>query len=254
MFTEETDERELDTSAKMSFLDHLDELRHRLIVSLTAVGIAFLLCWTFSRQIYDYLAVPITQHLNGAKLGYTNPTQPFTLYMKIALYAGIFVASPVLLWQLWLFVSPGLYAREKKFAVPFIFCSSILFLLGGVFAYTIAFPITLRFLLSVGQSFQPMVMINEYFDLALMVILGCAVIFEIPILIFFLSIFGIVNARFLLKNLRYAILIIFVLAAVITPTGDIPTLMIFAAPMLLLYLVGVVVSWIFGKKKRLVEE
>jgi len=249
MHIDEDEENELEASAKMSFLDHLEELRHRLIVSLSAVGIGFLICWSYSSPIYNFLAFPITKHLNGQKLVFTNPTEPFTIYMKVALIAGIFVTSPIVLWQVWLFISPGLYAREKRFAAPFVICSSLLFILGGIFAYEIAFPMTLRFLLSVGESFQPMVTINEYFDLALTVILGCGIVFEIPILIFFLTLFGIVNARFLLKNLRYAVLIIFIVAAVVTPTTDIPTMMVFSMPMLLLYMVGIVVSWIFGKHR-----
>ena len=248
------DEIEIDDSGKMSFLDHLEELRRRLIVSFSAIGIAFLLCWVYARQIYHFLAVPITQNLGGGKLVFTNPTDPFTIYMKVALIAGIFVASPVVLWQVWLFVSPGLYRHEKKYALPFIFFSSLLFILGGVFAYKIAFPLSLKFLISLGDDFQPMVTITEYLDLALVVILGCGIIFEIPILIFFLTILGVVNARFLLKNLRYAILVIFVTAAILTPTSDIPNMLIFAMPMLLLYMVGVLVSWIFGRKRKRRQE
>jgi sec-independent protein translocase protein TatC len=250
MFTEDLDDNELESSAKMSFLDHLDELRRRLIISIAAVGIGFVACFSFAEKIYDFLAVPITQNLNGAKLVYTNPTDPFTIYMKVALLAGVFLAAPVLLTQVWLFISPGLYAREKKLALPFVFSTTILFLLGGAFAYKIALPMSLRFLINLGSSFSPMVTITEYLDLILTVILGCAVIFQIPVLIFFLTIFGIVNARFLVRNLRYAILIIFIVAAVLTPTSDIPNMLVFSTPMLLLYLVGIVVSWIFGSKRR----
>ncbi|MFN8009072.1 MAG: twin-arginine translocase subunit TatC [Terriglobia bacterium] len=250
MRTEDHDERELEESGKMSFLEHLEELRRRLIVAFSAVGIAFLLCWAYAKEIYHYLAIPITQNLSGGKLVFTNPTDPFTIYMKVAFIAGIFVASPVVLWQVWLFVSPGLYRREKKYAFPFIFFTSLLFILGGIFAYKIAFPLSLKFLIGLGEDFQPMVTITEYFDLALVVILGCGIIFEIPILIFFLTILGVVNARFLFKNLRYAILIIFIAAAVLTPTSDIPNMLIFAMPMLLLYLVGILVSWIFGNKRK----
>jgi sec-independent protein translocase protein TatC len=250
MFFDDEDEKELDDSAKMSFLDHLDELRTRLIYSLIFLGVGFLVCWAFSEQIYNFMAIPITQHLGGRKLVFTNPTDPFSLYMKIALIAGAFLTSPLLLWQVWLFISPGLYVREKKFALPFIFFSSLLFILGGVFAHIIAFPMTIGFLLRVGQSFEPMVTITEYFDLYITVILGSAIIFEIPILIFFLSIFGIVTARFLLKNFRYAVLIIFIVAAVVTPTTDIPTMLVFAMPMLMLYVVGIGVAWIFGKRRK----
>ncbi len=250
MHTDDQDDNELESSAKMSFLDHLDELRRRLIISISAIAVGFLTCWGFAEKIYNFLALPITQNLSGGKLVYTNPTDPFTIYMKVALLAGIFLASPVVLTQAWLFISPGLFAREKKLAVPFIFSTSILFLMGGAFAHQIALPMALKFLISLGDAFQPMVTITEYLDLVLTVILGCAIIFQIPIIIFFLTIFGIVNARFLLKNLRYAILIIFVAAAVLTPTSDIPNMMIFAMPMLLLYMIGILVSWIFGKRRK----
>ncbi len=250
MHTDDQDDLELESSAKMSFLDHLDELRRRLIVSVSAIGVGFVACFSFSEKIFDFLSVPLIQHLAGGKLVFTNPTDPFTIYMKVALLAGVFLSSPVVLTQVWLFISPGLYAREKKLALPFIFSTTLLFLLGGAFAYKIALPMSFRFLINLGSSFTPMVTITEYLDLILTVILGCAIIFQIPILIFFLTIFGIVNARFLLRNLRYAILIIFVVAAVLTPTSDIPNMLIFSTPMVLLYLVGILVSWIFGKKRK----
>ncbi len=249
MDTDPTGEKELAASGKMSFLDHLDELRRRIIVAVVAVGISFVACWIFHERIFEFLSVPITQHLGDRKLAYLRPTEPFMIYMKASFYAGIFLASPVVLWQVWLFIAPGLYSREKRYAIPFLLSSSILFILGGIFAYAVGLPMTLNFLTNFGQAFEEMVTATFYFDFALVIILGCAIIFEIPIVIFFLSIMGVTNARFLLRNLRYAVLIIFIAAAVITPTPDIPTLMVFAAPMLLLYLVGVLVAWIFGKKR-----
>jgi sec-independent protein translocase protein TatC len=234
----------------MSFLDHLDELRRRLMISFIAIGLGFLICWYFSPQIYNFLARPITENLAGKKLVFTNPTEPFTMYMKVAFIAGIFLSAPVILWQLWLFISPGLYKKERRLALPFIFFSSLLFVMGGLFAYLVAFPMSLKFLLSVGGSFEPMVTITEYLDLAVTVYLGCGIIFEIPILIFFLSMLGLVSARFLFNNLRYAILIISIVAAIITPTTDIPTMMVFAMPMLLLYIIGILVAWMFGKKRK----
>ena len=249
MDKEKHDEQELASSGKMSFLDHLDELRRRIIVSIVSVGTTFVICWIFHEQIYDFLSIPITQHLGDNKLTYLSPTEPFTIYMKSAFYAAIFLASPAVLWQVWLFISPGLYSREKRYAIPFLLSSTMLFLLGGLFAYYVALPMTLDFLTNFGGRFQPAVTATKYFDFALVVILGSAIIFEIPVLIFFLSVLGIVNARFLLKNLRYAVLIIFIVAAVITPTPDIPTMMVFAMPMLVLYMIGVLVAWIFGKKR-----
>jgi len=249
MDTEPRDEKELAASGKMSFLDHLDELRRRIIVAIAAVGISFVACWIFHERIFDFLSVPITQHLGDRKLTYLSPTEPFMIYMKASFYAGIFVASPVVLWQVWLFIAPGLYSREKRYAIPFLLSSSILFILGGVFAYTVGLPMTLSFLTRFGQNFQEIVTATFYFEFALVIILGCAIIFEIPIVIFFLSIMGVTNARFLFRNLRYAVLIIIIAAAIITPTPDIPTLMVFALPMLLLYLLGILVAWIFGKKR-----
>ncbi len=233
----------------MSFLDHLDELRRRIIVAIAAVGVAFVICWVFHEAIFDFLSVPITQHLGDRKLTYLSPTEPFLIYMKASFYAAIFLASPIVLWQVWLFISPGLYTHEKRYAIPFLLSSSILFILGGVFAYTVGLPMTLNFLTSFGDAFQEIVTATFYFDFALVVILGCAIIFEIPIVIFFLTVMGITNARFLLKNLRYAVLIIFIVAAIITPTPDIPTLIVFAMPMLMLYMVGILVAWVFGKKR-----
>lgn len=249
MDTDPRDDNELAASGKMSFLDHLDELRRRIIVAIAAVGIGFVACWIFRERIFDFLSVPITQHLGDRKLTYLSPTEPFMIYMKASFYAGIFLVSPVVLWQVWLFIAPGLYSREKRYAIPFLLSSSVLFVLGGVFAYMVGLPMTLNFLTNFGKNFQEIVTATFYFDFALVVILGCAIIFEIPIVIFFLSVMGITNARFLLRNLRYAVLIIFITAAIITPTPDIPTLMVFAAPMLLLYLVGILVAWIFGKKR-----
>ena len=249
MDTDPRDDNELAATGKMSFLDHLDELRRRIIVAIAAVGIAFVACWIFHERIFEFMSVPITQHLGDRKLTYLKPTEPFMIYMKASFYAGIFLASPVVLWQVWLFIAPGLYAREKRYAIPFLLSSSLLFILGGVFAYTVGLPMTLNFLTDFGHAFEEIVTATFYFEFALVIILGCAIIFEIPIVIFFMSVMGITNARFLLRNLRYAVLIIFIAAAIITPTPDVPTLMVFAAPMLLLYLVGILVAWIFGKRR-----
>ena len=254
MDTDPRDDNELAATGKMSFLDHLDELRRRIIVAVAAVGISFVVCWIFHERIFEFLSVPITQHLGDRKLTYLSPTEPFMIYMKASFYAGIFLVSPVVLWQVWLFIAPGLYSREKRYAIPFLLSSSILFLLGGIFAYKVGLPMTLNFLTNFGHAFQEIVTATFYFDFALVVILGCAIIFEIPIVIFFLSVMGITNARFLLRNLRYAVLIIFIVAAIITPTPDVPTLMVFAAPMLLLYLVGILVAWMFGRKRLKDEE
>ena len=243
------DDAKLDSEGKMSFLDHLDELRRRLIVSLVATGISCLVSWHFRERSYDFISIPITQFLGGRKLSYLTPAEPFNLYMQLTLVAGVFLASPVILWQVWLFISPALYRREKRFALPFLASTTALFLAGGAFAYKIALPLTLHFLQTFGDRFNSNVTVTAYFDFAVTMVLSCAVLFEIPVLILFLTLLGIVTARSLLKNLRYAILIIFIVAAVVTPTPDIQTMMVFALPMLCLYLLGIAVAWIFRKKE-----
>jgi len=239
---------------RMTLLEHLEELRKRIGWSLVAILVGFLLCWYWAPPIFAWLSVPITQFLPvGEKLAFTGLVDPFMLYMKVALLAGIFLASPVVLWQFWLFVSPALYRHERRVAVPFIVSTTAFFLAGGYFGYKIAFPMVVRFLLQVGQDFRQVVTINEYFSMASKVILGLGLVFEMPVLIMLLARLGVVTHRFLLRYFRYAVLVIFIIAAVITPTPDIPTQCVFAFPMIGLYLLGVLVAWLFGKK-RVTEE
>lgn len=234
---------------RMSLVEHLDELRRRLAVILAALLVGFLVCWYFSKPIFAWLSRPLTQFLpEGEKLAFTGLVDPFMLYVKVAALAGIFLASPVVLHQVWLFVAPALYRHERRVAVPFIVATTLFFLAGGYFGYAIAFPMVCRFLLSVGADFRQVITINEYFSLASKVILGLGLVFELPVLIGFLARLGVVGHRFLLRHFRWAVLGIFVLAAVITPTPDIPTQCVFAFPMIGLYLVGVLVAWLFGKR------
>jgi sec-independent protein translocase protein TatC len=233
---------------QMSFLEHLEELRKRLIRSILSIVVGFGICFYFRERIYDYLARPITNlHLS---LVYTNPIDPFNLYIKLAIVGGIFVASPYILLQLWLFISPGLYRHEKRYVWPFVVLTSSLFIAGGAFAYKLAFPPALKFLLQFGHRFQPMVTINEYLSIATTVILGVGVVFELPVVILILSLFGIVTPKFLLKNLRYAILITAVLAAGIAPTPDLATLFIIWIPMVGLYVLSIGLCWLVYVKKR----
>ena len=243
-----------DELPRMTLLEHLDELRKRLLWSVVAVFAGFLLCWYWAQPIFRWMSVPITQFLPaGEKLAFTGLVDPFMLYMKVALLAGIFVASPVVLWQFWLFVSPALYRHERGLVIPFIVFTTLFFLAGGYFGYKIAFPMVVKFLLTVGGDFRQVITINEYFSMASKVILGLGLVFEMPVLIMLLARFGIVTAKFLLKYFRFAVLIIFIIAAVITPTPDIPTQCVFALPMIALYLLGVLVAWIFGNKRRVEE-
>ena len=239
---------------RMTLLEHLEELRKRIGWALVAILVGFLLCWYWAPPIFAWLSVPITQFLPaGEKLAFTGLVDPFMLYMKVALLAGIFLSSPVVLWQFWLFISPALYRHERRIAVPFIVSTTAFFLAGGYFGYKVAFPMVVRFLLQVGQDFRQVVTINEYFSMASKVILGLGLVFEMPVLIMLLARLGVVTHRFLLRYFRYAVLIIFVIAAVITPTPDIPTQCVFAFPMIGLYLLGVLVAWLFGKKRATEE-
>ena len=246
----------------MSFLEHLEELRQRLVRSVIAIFVGFIVCFYFSDNIYGYLAKPLTDTLRALhmsdKLVYTNPTDPFNLYIKLSIVAGLFLASPYVLWQVWLFISPGLYKHEKRYVWPFVLLTSTLFIAGGAFAFDLAFPAALRFLVEFGKRFQPMISINEYWNLALTIIVGVGLVFELPVIILLLSLFGIVTPKFLIRQLRYAVLITAVAAAAIAPTPDWTTLFMFWIPMVGLYIFSIGLSWLVQirrkwKKKRAQE-
>ena len=235
--------------SKMSFLDHLEELRKRLLVSFIAVAAGFLLCWAFAEPIFAKLQEPLTEFLpKGDRLAYTRLTAPFFLYMKVAFFAGIFVAAPVILLQLWLFIAPGLYKRERRLALPFILFGSLFFLIGGYFGYRFLLPATCSFFVETGKQFKQMVTVDDYFGFASTIILATGLVFETPILIFFLARLCIVTPAFLMQKFKYAIVLSFVIAAIVTPTPDIVTQAALAVPMILLYLIGVGVAYLFGKK------
>jgi sec-independent protein translocase protein TatC len=244
----EQDEQE-ELHGQMSFLDHLEELRKRIIHSLIAVAVAFAVTWTLRDQLFAIVSRPIRK--TGAELIGTTLTAAFNLQLKLAVLAAIFLAAPFILGQVWLFISPGLYKHERRYALPFILSSSILFILGGLFGYFIAFPFAAQFLVewTKGIGLVPRINAPDYFDLFTMVELGLAIIFEIPAVIFILARIGLVSGPFLLRNTRYAILISFVVAAVITPTTDIANMMVMVVPMVGLYALGVIVAYAFGKKR-----
>jgi sec-independent protein translocase protein TatC len=248
------DEPEPPEMARMSFFDHLEELRSRLFHSIIAIAVGMAVCWTYADNIYAGLARPLTTVLRELKMDdklvYTNPTAPFNLYIRLAMIAGVFLASPYLIYQIWKFISPGLYRHEKRYALPFILFCTVLFLSGGAFAYFIAFPAALRFLLSFGSQFRPFITVDEYFSLASTIILGLAIVFELPVLVLFLTLLRIVTPGFLLRNFRYAFLIIVIIAAAATPTSDVVNMMIFAAPLMGLYFLGVGLSYLVLKARR----
>lgn len=239
---------------QMSFFEHLEELRQRLLRSILGLLVATGICFYFSDYIYGWLARPLTQTLHELglpeKLVYTNPIDPFNLYIKLSLVAGLFLASPYILYQIWLFISPGLYRHEKRYVFPFVILTSGLFISGGLFAYELAFPPALKFLVEFGRQFTPFITIDQYLKLVTTIIVGVGLVFELPVVILLLSIFGIVTPRFLIRNIRYAILITAVLAAAIAPTPDLATVFILWIPMVALYIISIGLSWIVYLKKK----
>lgn len=344
--------KEEDLGGQMSFLDHLDELRSRLIRSLLFVFLAATFCWFVSGRIYAFLAVPIEHALaeaqrrqmpiNGltgnekilpltavkendvgrfvfpeemelgtsvipggasvtarvardtqgklalfteeplyagntiipkgarlpidfnslpedyagisGKLVFSSPGGPFSLFVKVSLYAALCLSVPFLLWQIWAFVSPGLYPHERGYVTPFIALSSISFVLGAMFAYKIIFPPAAKYLLGLGQGFRLLLKADDSFDFIIIVMLGMGVVFQMPAITYVLARIGLVTAKFLVRIWKTALIVILISAAVISPTGDIPNLLLFATPMVVLYLVSIFVAWIFGRPRTAVEQ
>ncbi len=340
-------ERKEEPGGQMSFLEHLDELRSRIIRSIAFIFIAFVGCWFVSDYIYNFLALPVQKALAEAqrrelpiggltgnetiksnselndgetgryvfpettkigtsvipagasvmakvatvqgrkglftdeplfagetvipkgvllpfdfnarpkalpgiddKLVVTTAMEPFSLYVKVSIYTAIALAVPFLLWQIWAFVSPGLYPHERRYALPFVLLSSISFVLGAAFAYKIIFPPAAKYLLGLGQDFRLFLNASDYFDFIILVMLAMGVVFQMPAITYVLARIGIVSARFLLRHWKGALIIILIAAAVLSPTNDIPNMLLFAAPMILLYIVSIFIAWIFGKERR----
>jgi sec-independent protein translocase protein TatC len=242
---------------RMSFYEHLSELRKRLVYSLIAIGVGMMAGLGVSQKALDFVARPMMLALQQAhlqdKLVFTNPTGMISLIIKLGMYLGIVIACPIVFYEIWLFIAPGLYRHERKAVATFLTFSIGLFLGGIAFGYYVMLPYVLRFVISFRGPFVPLISINEYFDLVLLVLLGLGVLFELPVLIFFLSVFGFVTPRFLWKNTRYAILIITIIAAVLTPSPDATTMLIFMAPMVGLYFIGIGVSYLVVRRKRAAE-
>lgn len=238
-------------SGKMSFLDHLDELRKRIVHVAIYLAVGFFASWYFHKEIYAFIAAPITQVLPaGTKLVYTKVTDTFTIYMKVSILAGLFLTLPLTLYEVWKFIAPGLYRKEKKYVLPFLFFSVLLFLAGAAFCYYIVLPATFRFLIELGAQFSPMITIGDYLDQANMMLLGFGLIFEMPVLAAFLSLFGLVSASFLWSKFKYALVGIVALAAMISPTGDAYNLLLWSAPMVLLYIISIGVAAVFGWRRK----
>ena len=237
---------------RMTLLEHLDELRRRILRTFIVVLVAFFACFAFAENIYEVLELPIKPHVE--KLSFLRITDPFIVYIKVALLAAVFLTSPYLVAQLWGFVSPGLYRREKRYAIPFIFFGSFFFLGGGLFGYFIAFPFAVDFLINLGDNFEPVITIDFYLNTLINILLGLAVMFQLPIVIFMLSQLGVVTPKFLMRHFRWAVLIIVIISAAITPTPDVVNMTIVAGPTLLLYLLGVGASALAQSRRKRVEE
>jgi sec-independent protein translocase protein TatC len=238
---------------QMSLLQHLEELRKRLIHSLIGLVVAFGFCWAFIERIFGFLSRPVQALLpEGTKLAFLGLTDPFILFVKVALLAAVFLASPWLMVQAWRFIAPGLYRRERRWALPFVLAGTTFFVAGGAFAYYIAFPFAAEFLLGMGAQFdlQPVLTIERYIRFLMTVMLGMGLMFELPVLIFLLARMGLVTPGFLIRKFRWAVLIIFVIAALITPTPDVVNLCLFAVPTIGLYLLGVAAAALFPRRRE----
>jgi sec-independent protein translocase protein TatC len=238
----------------MPLLAHLEELRKRIICSVVAVLAGFLSCWSFADRIFGLMQQPIIQALRhhglGGGLVYLNPTEPVNLYLDVAFVAGLFAASPFVFYQLWRFIAPGLYREEKRYALPFLLSTVGLFIAGGLFGYKMVYPASLDFLIGYGQRFQPMITIGEYTKLFVTITIGLGLIFEMPILVFFLALMRVITARWMWRNLRYSMLAIFIIAAIVTPTADILNMCLFAAPMVALYAISMAVAWVVNSRRE----
>ena len=235
---------------KMSFLDHLDELRKRLILVAASLLVGFLCCLAFINPIFEFIMVPLYEILpEGGRLAYTEPAEAFLLKIKMAALAGLMLATPVVLSQVWLFVAPGLYSHEKKFAIPFVVGSTFFFLLGALFSHYLLFPWAWSFFAGFGTDYMEFIpRIQPAFSLYVRLLLACGLVFQMPTVVFFLSKIGVVTAGFLARNIKYAVLLIFVFAAILTPTGDPVTLTMMAMPMIALYGLSIGIAWVFGRR------
>src|ERR1700687_4366582 len=244
---------EKEPGGKMSFFDHLVDLRKRLINSAIAIAVGAMVGVSIAQKVIGFISRPMQealrrQHLDD-KLIYTSPAGLINIIITFGIYIGVVLAAPFVLYQVWLFIAPGLYKHERSAVTTFIVASLFLFLAGISFGYFVMLPYMLDFLTGFQGPFKPLISINEYLDFVLIVLLGLGLIFELPVLIFFLALFNIVTPKFLWSNMRYAILIIAVVAAIVTPTPDAMTMLVFMAPMVALYFIGIGVAALVVRRK-----
>lgn len=247
--TEESDDGDL-PDGKMGFLDHLDELRTRIIRSLVAIGAGMLIAFFFYDRIGDFILAPALRAMPpGSTLIFTKPGEGFAFYLDVALIGGIVLAAPFVTYQVWRFIAPALYAREKRYVIPFVILTTLGTLAGAAFTHYVMFPATIGFFSTFNSRLMKFVpRVEDTFDLYKSMVIGMVLVFQLPTLVLFLAKMRLVTARFLWRNLKYAILIIFILAAVLTSSVDWWNQTIFALPMIALYLVSIVIAWIVGPR------
>ncbi|MGD8986261.1 MAG: twin-arginine translocase subunit TatC [Desulfobacteraceae bacterium] len=240
---------------KQPFLSHLEELRKRLITCAIAVGVGFVISYIFAERLFQILVTPLTRIMpEGDRLIFTNLPEMFLTYLKTAFICGILLTAPVIFYQLWLFIAPGLYQKEKKFAVPFVVFSTILFVGGSLFGYFVVFPFGFKFFLGFANEYiQALPSVKQYFSFAIKLLFAFGIVFELPVVAFFLSKMGIVTPEFLKKKRKYALLLTFVLAAILTPP-DVITQLMMAGPLILLYEIGIFVARMARRKKDTEQE
>ncbi len=241
----------------MAISEHLGELRKRLMIAALSWLVAFIGCYSVGEKLFEYIAQPVRQALpEGSSLVFINATEPFFTILKVAALAGLVVAFPIILWQLWSFISPALYGHEKRLAIPFVFFSTLCFGTGTYFGFTLVFPMIFSFLVTYGTSvggINAMLSMGAYLTLASRLLIAFGLVFELPIVIFFLARLGIVDHKWLAKNRKFALLLAFIMGAVLTPP-DVFSQASIALPFIVLYEVGIIVARLFGKKKVVIDE
>ena len=238
--------------AKMSFLEHLDELRKRIIHAAISVGVGFVFAFFFHQQLFDFVMRPLQAGLSaGQNLIYTDPTEAFVLHLQIAAIAGLVIALPLVMTQVWLFIAPGLYSHEKRLAIPFIALSSFFFVAGAAFSHYVVFPLTWKFFVSFSTDYLTfMPRIEPAFSLYIKMILAFGLVFQMPTIVLFLARMGVVTAGFLWRHTKYAILLIVIVSAIVTPDGGGVSLVAMSVPLFFLYLFSIGLAWMFGKKQK----
>ena len=240
---------------KQPFMTHLEELRRRLITCAIAIGIGFVLCYFFSERLFQILVMPLKANMPaGDRLIFTNLPEMFFTYLKTAFLAGAMLVAPMLFYQIWMFIAPGLYQNEKRFAIPFVVCSTFLFVGGSLFGYFVVFPFGFRFFLGfANETIQALPSVKQYFSFAIKLLLAFGVVFELPVVIFFLARMGLVTPELLRRKRKYAILLTFVMASILTPP-DVVTQLMMAAPLIILYEISIFIAKIAGKRRAAAKE